>query len=134
MGQSTNAILAFGFDLGEFEDLPQSLQIAMEEDGDFEWDKFLYEDYGIEPIDDYVKQEAALKQVPIEVIYHCSNSYPMYFLSVRGTKQTALRGYPKAVTKMLTVPDAHQALRDFCTKHSITYQEPAWHIFSYWSN
>lgn len=141
MGQSTNAILAFGFDLGE--ELPESLQIAMEEDEDFEWDRFLAEDSGVIYPDygaynvhgEYAQAEKeALAKVHIQVILHCSYDYPMYFLSIRGTEQTACRGYPRTIdTAMQGIGDQRQALKDFCTKHGIEYKEPQWYIFSMWA-
>ena len=143
MGQSTNAIIAYGFDLGE--ELPQSLQIAREEDSDFEWESFLIADYGIEvptwqpgQYEAYSEaRKTALTQVPVDVIEHCSGDYPMYFLAVRGTDITARRGYPERLPPRRPHDFVSQAQIDalyaFCKRHDIEWQEPGWHIFSMWN-
>lgn len=62
----------------------------------------------------------------------------MYFLAARGSDKLALRGYPTAlepgdldVTKF--GPEVINAMRAFCKRHDIEWQEPKWHIFSTWN-
>lgn len=143
MGQSTNAIMAFGFDLGE--ELPDSFEANAEDDGEddggFESDDFLLRDYdagipewqpGLSP--DYWKDKRdALAKIPVDLIQHCSGDYPMYFLAVRGTQRTATRGNPTQASQYLIGQDEIDALRAFCDKHGIEWQEPKWYIFSMWN-
>jgi hypothetical protein len=137
MGQSTDALMAFGFDLGE--ELPDSFT-AGAEDG-FEADEFLLRDYdaGIPEwtpgvgSDYWGKKDEALAKLPVDVITHCSGEYPMYFLAVRGTSRRATRGTPVVADQYQIGVDQIAALRTFCEKHGIEWREPRWHIFSMWN-
>jgi hypothetical protein len=53
----------------------------------------------------------------------------MYFLAVRGTSTRASRGYPEVVN---TDSPNYAAMKEFCERYSIQWQEPQWHIFSLW--
>lgn len=137
MGQSTDAFMAFGFDLGE--ELPESFTSG-EEDG-FEADEFLLRDYdagipdwtpGAGP-DYWHEKDEALAKLPVDIITHCSGEYPMYFLVVRGTSRRATRGTPVAAHQYQIRADEIVALRTFCEKHGIEWREPRWHIFSMWN-
>lgn len=138
MGQSTNAIMAFGFDLGE--ELPESFTYE-DEDGEFEMDKFLAQDFGIDMpewtpgvgSEFFDKERAAISKIPVEIIDHCSGDYPMHFLAVRGTENSARRGYPEKAPQRPIEQSEIDALRAFCEKHDIEWQEPCWHIFSMWN-
>lgn len=143
MGVSTDAIIAFGFDLGE--ELPESLEQLLS-DADGEIDEALAADMGLTlPNYDAVGYEAwsaardeATAQLKIDLISHCSGDYPMYFLAVRGSDKKARRGFPTALCFQNLGSDEFQsngsidALRSFCERHSIEWQEPQWYIFSMW--
>lgn len=131
MGVSTDAILAFGFDLGD--ELPDAL-IRMDEDADESWEfeAWLESRLGVTD-DDYKVRRAAVQAFPFDLITHCSYDYPMYFLAARGTEQKARRGYPEPVAMKETTPEQVQAMRDFCTEFQIEWKEPKWHIFSLWA-
>lgn len=147
MGVSTDAILAFGFDLGE--ELPEGLRNYKgepdedDEDG-FEFCELIRHEAGIAGYPGEVETEeerkarwaacsAAENEYPVELIYHCSYDYPMYFLSVRGTQRTANRGYPTAVEMCAPVAQEKiDAMRAFCERYGIEWQEPRWFIFSMW--
>lgn len=137
MGVSTDALMAFGFDLGE--ELPESF-IYDEEEG-FEADEFLLRDYGTGfpewqpdgPSDYWKKREEALSKIPVDIITHCSGEYPMYFLAIRGTEHQARRGYPSEAVQREIMSTEIDAMRAFCEKHAIEWQEPRWHIFSMWN-
>jgi hypothetical protein len=147
MGVSTDAILAFGFDLGDEEDKSLAARFGVEEPDDgesFDFEDWLGEQAGaVYPaghsgIDspEYraysEKRNAAIDACPVEVVMHCSYDYPMHFLALRGTKQRAWRGSPKAVATEGPAPEQIAAMRQFCEQHGIEWQEPAWHIFSMW--
>jgi len=147
MGVSTDAILAFGFDLGADEDQPLAARFGEEESDDGE--SFDFEDWvarragavypeghsGIDS-DEYkaysAKRDAAFAACPVEMVMHCSYDYPMYFLALRGSKTRAWRGTPSAVNP--TPPSDAQvtAMQAFCAEHGIEWQQPGWHIFSMW--
>jgi hypothetical protein len=148
MGVSTDAILAFGFDLGDAEDMSLAERFGAaerdEDEEDFDFDDWIARQAGaIYPaghsgIDspEYraysEKRDAAIAACPVEVITHCSYDYPMHFLALRGTERKAWRGHPVKVET--PAPDASRlaAMRAFCEQHGIEWQEPAWHIFSLW--
>lgn len=142
MGVSTDAILAFGFDLGLEDEKPAFLQIEGD-DAPEDFDDFIGREAGIVyphgsgyPSPEYtaysVAKKAALDACPVELIAHCSHEYPMYFLAVRGTETKAWRGSPQKV-ETLAIDDAKvQAMREWCVAHGVEWQEPAWHIFSMW--
>lgn len=137
MTTSTDAILAYGFDLGE--DRPEFL------DGYEDFEDFIVEQARLimPETDDYkdpawkaywqAKREA-VAAYPIELITHCSCEYPMYFLAVRGTEIQASRGTP--VRLEMNLPPTKEQLRamqTFCEQRGIEWQMPGWHLFSYWN-
>ena len=142
MGQSTNAIIAFGFDLGE--ELPDALAELLRIH-ERDTDKVLIAasniglpDYNEVGHDIYCAAfDKAESELKIDLIEHCSAEYPMYFLAVRGSAKTANRGFPKALDdEDLDASKFHEggdAMYKFCTKHGIEWQAPQWHIFSMWS-
>lgn len=141
MGVSTDAILAFGFDLGE--ELPEAFS-SDSSDASFEFDEWLQVRAGAvypegHPGIDSVEYrtysdacKAALDACPVDLITHCSYDSPMRFLAIRGTHKRANRGYPVAITTPEIPPDAVAAMKAFCDEHGIEWQEPQWHIFSLW--
>lgn len=139
MGVSTDAILAFGIDLGE--EWPDTFNEHDDEDDGFEADHFLACDFAIEipewtpgtGSEYWAQKREAINKIPIELIKHCSSDYPMYFLSIRGTQQTANRGYPKEILQRPIDQSEIDAMRAFCEKHGIEWQEPKWQIFSMWA-
>lgn len=144
MGTSTDAIIAYGFDLGAEEDLPEHLSALLCKH-EHEVEPALAEDHGLnwpawQAGGGYAAYEAAqnavLKQIPIDLIAHCSGEYTMYFLAARGSNQKARRGYPQALEPADLNADkfapAVDAMRAFCDRHGIEWQEPKWHIFSWW--
>lgn len=140
MTTSTNAIFAFGFDLGE--ELPESLQIAMEQKGFDGWDEFLIDDSDMLRVmrsqcadypEYYERLNDQINKLGVEIIEHCSREYKMYFLAVRGTKQVAHRGHPQVIKQEPLCTWKLEAFKAFCERHDIEWQEPAWHIFSMWN-
>lgn len=141
MGTSTNAVLAFGFDMGiEDGDVPESLLDLFEEvDQDFDKILILFNnpELTVEEVEemDYTERKNLLEQVAFEVDTHCSLEYPMYFLAIRGTVQSAPRGEPSTIS--LHVPENMEgrlkSMREFCDKYDIEWKCPQWHIYSMWS-
>lgn len=131
MGTSTDAILAFGLDLGE--ELPDTLtQLDPESEEDyFDFDGWIWRRAGVKDAE-YKVRSKAVKAFPFDLITHCSYDYPMYFLAARGTEQRARRGYPSEALMIEATPEQVQAMRDFCAEFGIEWREPSWQIFSLW--
>lgn len=141
MGVSTDAIIAFGFDLGE--ETPSFLKPNGDDESSIEFEEFVTNEAGINYPDGFrygtpeytaysEARDAALKACPVDVVMHCSYDYPMYFLAVRGTEVNASRGNPKKVEQQQIDFTAVGAMREWCKNHGVEWQEPAWHIFSMW--
>jgi hypothetical protein len=140
MKTSTDAIIAYGFDLGE--DRPEFLE-GYEDFEDF----IVAHTEIIEPQQpSHISPEAgshwrayrearrqAVESFPVELIIHCSNDYRMYFLAVRGTAIRAKRGTPiKLGVTFAPTKNEIRAMQEFCEKYGIEWQMPGWHLFSYW--
>ena len=138
MGMSASAIIAFGFDLGE--ELPEAWQ-----DDEFDFEVLQASELGLphpeEEYSDSVKKiyhaywdtaRELIKSHPVELITHCRSDYSCYFLAVAGTEQTAYSGDPKEIAIARPPEEQIIALRVFCKRHSIEWQEPKWFMFSYY--
>lgn len=138
MGQSTDGILVFGFDLGvedespdflgEFDDLTDLLS---DEAGLTEWRN----DFTDAQSSAYFKTRRELEAAcPVDIVLHCSGDYPMYILAIRGYEYSASRGSPEIIEMdKLIVDDAKiQAAKEWCEAHGIEWQEPKWVLASYW--
>ena len=126
MGQSTDAIIAFGVDLGE----------------DHDWEEF-------EECDTDEETAEAAKNNPLGwmaysgephnglvLIRHCSESCPMYMLAIEGTEQRAWRGSPKTFepVDLLIRSDWANSIKDFCKQHGLEPEnDPSWLLVSDWS-
>lgn len=144
MGQSTDATIAFGFDLGH--ELPEKLQEWADEhnDGSFEMCELIHYMAGGKPwsqnmtskqSDAHFKEKREAEAAfPVDIVTHCYHEYPMYFLCIRGTENTATRGEPVSIQldELNPAPDWKDKIKAFCDQWEIEYQEPNWHIFSYW--
>jgi hypothetical protein len=130
MGISSDGIVAFGFKLVDEEDgeLPPKMTAYMEEDDEdgFDLYNFIAHETGTQDAD-YPVQEASRKAFPVDVVMFCSYDYPMYFLAVNGTVAKCSRGY---ATKFDPATPDIAALKAFCEKYEIEWQEPAWHVMS----
>lgn len=140
MGVSTDALLAFGVDLGD--EYPESL-LNEDDEGDFE--SWVLDHVGLArpTVSDYghpdwvayfAKRNEILETFPVDLELHCSYDYPMYILCVRGTRKRASRGSPESLdASALTVtPEQVAAFKAFCEEHDIDAGEPGWLLFSMW--
>lgn len=143
MGVSTDAIQAFGIDLGALEDFPDSFREAGEGgDESFDWQEIVTREIGLKRPDHenykedwpefWAAQRDALAGFPLTLICHCSYDYPMYFLAVNGTETRAYRGTPKPAKRADITAEQIAALREFCQKWGFEWSEPDWCIFSMW--
>lgn len=136
MGVSTNAYLAFGLDLGEA--CPQ-----LWDNGFDEYEYVIKKWNLVQPdaekdspeMDAYYTEMFQLsKEFPVDVIRHCSEGSPMYFVALKRTVNQASRGYPEQIKpeEMTASEQEIAVLKAFCDEQGIEWQEPAWHLFSYW--
>ena len=153
MGVSTDAKVAFGFPLEEEDSTPEFLRLRNEdaEDPDDErsyteidFDDLRCADLGIirpstTNYDDPVwpaywkAKNEALSAHPADLVYHCSDNYRMYFLAVNGTQIVANRGNVKPLSLPIISGEQITAMREWCCKHRIKWQEPKWCLMSDWS-
>ncbi len=126
MGTSTDAILAYGYDLGDPDDW---------ESGPDWWDPEAEDEEG-DPIDFHT---AADERIPgglgVEIVDHCSDRVPHYILAAHTI--TAARGYPKTVDPAALL--ALQEDADTRLAHALEVlglkpeqESPAWLLASYW--
>lgn len=139
MGISTDAILAYGYDLGD------DIEIEHEEDeskGEVLERRLLERLVGFTDVwtkEDktyFERERAAKKEMGLEIIYHCSEDYPMYFLASRGSEIRANRGYPVKINP-LDINDNHDhwnaKLKEGMEALDIEPKdEPGYHLFSMW--
>jgi hypothetical protein len=150
MGQSTDAILFFGFDLGE-DFIPPWEDDSPHED--WSWDDYYAQKKGLkypahleglaeftpEQSDEYGRyleeRSKLVEAAGAKMSTHCSCEYPMHYVYVRET--LANRGYPKVIDpdSLRVNSDDFKALREFMKEMGIEgYEdkEPEWHLVSDW--
>jgi len=141
MGQSTDAILCYGFSLGDEEGETPVFLRAPEEDEDGEdkdFDQFLLEKYAPElvewQLEYYDKRQAAINAVGVKLVRHCSCEYPMYILAASASVTEASRGNPVDMGQHITgdITAWTAALKKFCADTDVEYKEPSWILCSDW--
>lgn len=117
MGQSTDAILVWGFDLGSEEDFPEALADRIE---------FLQEE-------GYDDLKALEEKTGVELISHCSNDVTHYIIGVSATKTRAHRGRPKEVYSLEhPILEDQAAIDAFCKELGAKSDKGRWLLASYW--
>jgi hypothetical protein len=109
MGQSTDAKLAWGVDLGE------------------EVPAWLFEEFGMEPGGDRWELNEALNAVGLGLESHCSDACMMYTLCVEESLAVAWRGQPVKIER-LDVPPEWPAEWERVKRAG----DPGWLLFSWW--
>lgn len=149
MGQSTDATLVFGFDLG-LEDEPLFFLEGIKDNyGDeaSSLEDLIFFEAGVPAWhEDETKEErearreacrAAEKAYPVDIEVHCHHEYPMYILTPRAVMSyTASRGSPVEVDfreiRNTITPEIMTAFKQWCDDHGVEWQEPGWLLCSYW--
>lgn len=150
MSESTDAIIAFGVDMGEDCENWAAAFTPEGEDHGFDeeyFENWIAEQAGVfEPTVEYAKDKAAwrayyeakrlaVEAYPVEIITHCHYEAPMYIVALRGTEQRASRGYARTFD-LKTLSEIDEAkieiLRQFFSEHGLDWSEPTWLLFSYW--
>ena len=147
MGQSTDAIIAWGIQFGEGEEMPWA---KLAEDAGYDEpesdDALAFLLCGIAaPTTEYeddrdahrlhwkLKREA-LEQCPVELISHCYGDEPMYMLGISASEKKAHRGSPvELATDTLHVYDFWpEEFAKYCALLGIEDPQPKWWLFSDW--
>ncbi|MGW5130379.1 hypothetical protein [Streptomyces sp. NPDC004135] len=159
MGQSTNAMLVYGYHLGggdggweleglgEYGELPP-LPWYADEDSDFQEaaERHLlaqlagFTETWHSGSEGYFERERAAKaQLGVEFETHCSGSYPMYLLIAKGI--TAYRGEVEPIDFAALAAEVEQKGADEKLGAALTalgltpkQQRPGWMLCSYWGN
>jgi len=114
MSQSTDAIVAFGVDLGE--GIPHWLNKFVNLDE---------ENSDSEPV------IVSLKKVGLTLCFHCSDSCTMYVLALKGTEQTAWRGSPKPLVLPMITAEQMKAWEPLQKHFRGSVKKPQWLLFSW---
>jgi hypothetical protein len=114
MGQSTDAIVAYGVPLeeGSVED---------------------YDEEGGEESGPAYMAFMGNSEGGIEIESHCSGDYTMHFVAIKGTRRIAHRGHPVKVTTPEPKPEWDGKIEAFCKKYKLKATgKPAWWLMSWW--
>lgn len=137
MSVSTNAILFYGFMLGDEDgwdgpfDPEEWEEVYCIKNGLTEPDEE-YEDHETEFQEFWRKVSKLRERAGCEIDSHCSNDFPQYYVCVTKSRTTANRGYPAEIKSLDVDPNWKIVLKEFCTVMDIEYQEPRWWLVSYW--
>ncbi|HEY6921952.1 MAG TPA: hypothetical protein VI653_00675 [Steroidobacteraceae bacterium] len=118
MGQSTNAILTYGFQIEEDSEAHAVCEQLQD--------------------DRYDEASAAEKELDVEAISHCSSNCPMFVIGVVSLTTRARRGHPKEIipTALLKNEDeARDKLKRFCERFGLPFDADkcGWWLQSDWS-
>lgn len=145
MGQSTNAILAYGYDLGEGDELVDRDWLSDDEDdlGGALEQRLLAELVGFtetwetHPDGFFEREREAKARLGVQVYTHCSDGNPMLLLASHVI--TARRGFPEtldlaAYASMPGTLHWNGRLQEALNALQITapQREPGWLLCSYW--
>lgn len=131
MGQSTDAILIYGYTLSDYDE--ESIEDLPFMDGLEDFDE-LIADITKSTHLDYSGRRAAVEAFPIDLVMHCSGEYPSYVLGVRSTYMRAHRGHPVEFDSLPEPsPEDISRLKSFMIEHDIPHEgEPKWILCSMW--
>lgn len=69
---------------------------------------------------------------PLELVRYCHYDGRRLFLAAKGSEQVAYGYTPERIDLPLPEFD-NQIFKDFCEKHNVPYQEPAWYLLGDYS-
>lgn len=137
MGQSTDAYLYYGMELGESQFWLDDEVPGLEEEELDDYSKVYYTRVHGHPPESYSDEWKWVEAQPIEIRSHCSCDYPMYFVHVKRLFVQAWRGDPKRIDldylTTVTLEDA-DLLRIFCATMNIPWDmdNVGWRLASMW--
>lgn len=148
MGVSTDALLVWGFDLGEEPEMPEGSlagRYLEDEDCPVSWEDTYAIAVGVKPPPDEFNDDTkeafrefwpartkAVEEGGCSIEHHCHHEVTMY--AVSACCYQAGRGDPLRLTASdLEVGAGWEGkLRAFCEVMGIPWQEPGWLLMSYW--
>ena len=133
MGISSNAMLYFGFPVGDYDEPPAFLEGRENEDGTTEaFDDLICEIAGLPADSDYKTRMVAIKACPAEMQSYCSYDWPRFLLCVRGAEHIVYRGYTAEINSenLAVAPEKIEAFKSWCESNNIPWQEPKWLLCS----
>ena len=148
MGVSTDAILFYGIllpdDMGDGLPWGDDIEFWWGKENGFEHSFEIYNESGnylkgVEPereiIRAYYKEWfdwQGVNPMPVELIYYCSDEYPMYALALPGSKVRAIRGRQKKINDLAVNQDGLDLFVAFCQKYGFPVDDLAWFLVSWW--
>ncbi len=150
MGTSTDAIVYWGFEVGEDTIHPLNDNPTFERS--YEWDDVYAEKKGLvrpefvrrnEPgFEEYDKADDEYREAKVALVdpigctidHHCHIEHPMHYVAVEASVKCANRGYPEELEDdaLKVGEDWREKLQEFCRVLGIEFKEPKWHLVSYW--
>lgn len=116
MGVSTDAILVWGFDLGDLSEIENEK---------------IYDT--IEALDeDWEAEEKLEKKTGAKLVHHCCPNETMYIVGVTATETVVKRGYPKSIESLTVPPNAQTQLNDFAKAIGVEPKPGQWLLAVWW--
>jgi hypothetical protein len=137
MGQSTDAILFFGFCWTEETDSPWNIDkdyYDHDDQDNGEWEQRFARLKGLKNPNGGAAQRKLAATSTVEVGTHCSGECAMPFVAAKASKTRAYRGCPREITSLEVKPEWEAELRAFCALMGIPvgYLMPTWWLVSDW--
>jgi hypothetical protein len=148
MGVSTDGILAYGWDMGHGEQLPEGIQERIWQLSSQHTERTLAELGMVRPAAAHVRTPAndalwshwheqsarAARTAPIELVEHCLDDEPMFIITHPALNWIASRGYPVHLGSELSVdPQLTDQVRHAAASLGINLVgEPCWLLASRW--
>jgi len=123
MGMSTDGILFWGITFEEGECPWDNETFDYDRD---EWERYACQRLGFKDKSELYDVE---DEVGVTLGIHCSYDYPMYYLAVKDSEQTANRGYP-VDAKFEVGADWQEKMKEFCEALDIPVTNPRWILAS----
>jgi len=139
MGQSTDAILFFGY-CHDSEGWPNADEDAYDvEEPDYPEEEYLRRKGLLSEDAAWEERRNKTEALPFEFFTHCHSECRMHAIAIRGTKVKAWRGYPQEIDPAMLqmTPEEiakHEAtLQEVCAVLEIKPTELRWWLVSDWS-
>jgi hypothetical protein len=147
MGQSTDAILFFGFCWDKEDEYPWTVDGKIDPDGDDAEIRYAAAVGITQPVVEYSDdpevqkifhnywdaRSKAMKKSKCHVGTHCSGECPMYYVAVTESETKAYRGSPEVIKNLDITLEWVESLTNYCRKMGIEIdREPKWWLVSDW--
>lgn len=116
MGTSAEAILVWGFDLGDESELDSEVYDKIQLSRDEEWSEW----------------EALEKKTGASLIHYCVADYPCWIVGVTDTKVLAFEGSPQEIKSLEVPAGAQESLDAIARALGIEPHSGTWLLAAYW--